>query len=320
VRKVLGLAIIATFVAAAVLLAENIVIAALLPQTQSRLATDFSPAYLERDLDALQRPPSRIVLLGDSVVWGYHLPPDQTAASLLARRWPIANLAFKAGSPPNYYALVKVLLARGIRPQLIVLQVNPKTLNQADNAYQTLHPTLAALSFPLLDSGDRKLLSLKPPADDAAARADRFLTSVLLLYAMRSDIREALYGSRDPDPPIPTSTDAYEGTYDLAPLHEDNVGVHFLEETADTLRVAHVPVIAFLTPTNHALVHDYIDNPQYGANRAYVIRLLEARGVRVLDLDAAFPVAAFLDNDHLTASGQRRLAQSLAHVLPSPAP
>jgi hypothetical protein len=118
-----------------------------------------------------------------------------------------------------------------------------------------------------------------------------------------------------PPPAQPLTPDLFEGTYDLAPLTPKNVGVTFLAKTADLLRSAHIPAVAFLTPTNHALLHDYIDNRQYRANETYLTRLLRNRGVQVVDLDRAVPTADFLDNAHLTVAGQRRLATLLAGAL-----
>jgi hypothetical protein len=43
--------------------------------------------------------------------------------------------------------------------------------------------------------------------------------------------------------------------------------------------------------------------------------MLERGGVRVIDLDRAFPATAFIDNDHLTAAGNVRLATLLARTL-----
>jgi hypothetical protein len=83
----------------------------------------------------------------------------------------------------------------------------------------------------------------------------------------------------------------------------------------ETLRDDRISVVAFMTPTNHQLLHEYIDIPEYRANGTFLKRLLEGRGVRVLDLDATFPASAFLDNDHLTAAGQQRLATRLHALL-----
>ena len=114
------------------------------------------------------------------------------------------------------------------------------------------------------------------------------------------------------------TTERFEGSYDLAPLGTGNVSVHYLALTVAALRDAHIPAVAILTPTNHALLHPYVDTPQYAGNLAYVRRLIERGGARVVDLDRAFAPAEFLDNDHLTAAGNRRLARRLATEFGAP--
>jgi hypothetical protein len=132
---------------------------------------------------------------------------------------------------------------------------------------------------------------------------------------MRSDVRETLYGDADSVVvPHPTA-DIFEGTYDLTPLSESNVGVRYLERALDTLLAAGIPVLAFMTPTNHAMLHAYIDAPQYRANVEYLAGVARSRGARVVDWDRAMPGRFFFDNAHLRASGQRRLAALLATTL-----
>ncbi len=128
---------------------------------------------------------------------------------------------------------------------------------------------------------------------------------------MRTDIREALYGDVDAAPAQPITADMLEGTYDLSPLSEKNAGVRYLEQTVAALHAAGVPVLAFLTPTNHQLLHEYIDVPAYRANAAFLRAVVERRGARVLDLDRAILAREFLDEAHLTPEGQRRLAALL---------
>jgi hypothetical protein len=199
-----------------------------------------------------------------------------------------------------------------------VLEINQAVLNPEDNEYRTLHPGIAALAAPLLSLRDLALLSVPPTPSPLQRRLDRALSSASELYAMRADLRETLYGDAPPSPMPSLTSDLFEGTYNLAPLDEKNVGVHFLEKAADLLRAHHIRLVAFMTPTNHALLHDYIDTAQYRANGLYLRRLLERRGAQVLDLDARFPTGEFLDNAHLTTVGQRRLASILATALAAP--
>jgi lysophospholipase L1-like esterase len=286
----------------AIVLLENILVVRYFTQLP-RLTTDFSPAYLQRELQLMAQGPPPTIFLGDSVVWGYQLQPSQTAVSELASRGCVCrNLAFEGGSPPNYYALVRLLLAAGVRPKIVVMQVNQKVFSQSDPAYQRLQPALAELTAPQKHSA-------------IGERFGRALASIWLVYAMRADIRETLLGDSSAPEPRHPSAALFEGAYDATPLNARNAGVYFLQKTAAELRAARIPAVAFMTPTNHTLLHEYIDTPEYRANGAYLQRLLERQGVVVLDLDAAYPANEFFDNDHLTAAGQRRLAALLAPAL-----
>jgi len=309
--SIVACALVALCVTAALVVLENMALAAFFPHLP-RFTTDFSAAYLSREIDAVGSGPPATVFFGDSVLWGYRLPADEIAVSLLeARGCTCPNFSFKSGSPANDYALVRLFIARKIRPREIVIEVNQAVLNQADTEYQTMHPAIADLAGSLLTPQERAILTIP----STPGRLDRFASSLSLLYAMRSDIRETVFGDVAPPPAQPLTADLFEGTYDLAPLSGKNVGVVFLEKTAGALRSAGIPAVAFLTPTNHALLHDYIDNRQYDNNERFMKRLLESRGVRVVDLDRAVPTKEFLDNAHLTAAGQRRLASLLDAAL-----
>lgn len=314
------LGLVALAVAFLVIALENLVLAAAFPHLP-RLTTDFSAAYLRRELDDVASGPPATVFFGDSVLWGYRVAPQQTAVAILAARGCICrNLAFKSGNPANDYALARLLAAPPRHPRAVIVEVNQAVLNASDAEYKTLHPGIAALAAPFLTPEDRQRLTIPPPAGPLQGRLDTVLASASLLYAMRSDVRETLFGEPAPSPLPHLTPEMFEGTYDLAPLTEDNVGVHYLEATAEALRRARIPMIAFLTPTNHRLLHDYIDNPQYQRNAAYLRVRLRARGARVLDWDDAFPAAQFIDNAHLTPAGQRHLAELLARALDLRAP
>jgi hypothetical protein len=143
------------------------------------------------------------------------------------------------------------------------------------------------------------------------------MASVWLVYGARADLRDALSGDADAVAKERPVAEDFLGTYDLAPLDERNVGVRYLEAVADALREQRIPAIAFLTPTNHALVHEFIDVPAYARNADYLVKILESRGIRVVDLDRAFPQADFIDNTHLTQRGQQLLAATLANDIPA---
>ncbi len=296
-----------------------------------RLDDNFSGAYLARIIQRGE-PANSTVFLGDSVLWGYRLPAADAAPSLLAKRgYRISNLSFEGGSMANTYALLRLLETENVKPRAVVFNVNVKEFNSADSAYRTLYPALETLAWNDLAPDERALL-VSTQKQTLDASIDRAVSKVWALYGMRADLRELLFAhvdavtavqdaidnasgknARTEAAHIPTA-DRFEGTYDLSPLTQDNIEVVFLRKTVALLHAWGVPAIAILTPTNHALLHDYIDAPEYQDQLAYITKILRPT-VRVLDYDRSFSAQQFLDNDHLTAAGNRRFAQMLAPYL-----
>ncbi|MDP9016764.1 MAG: hypothetical protein M3N19_00395 [Candidatus Eremiobacteraeota bacterium] len=309
---------IAFAVIIAVIGAQNVAIARFFPHL-ARMTTDFSPAYLDRELRNLAGGPRKTIFFGDSVVWGFDLPSDQAAVSMLASQGcACVNLAFKGGSPANDFALVRLLERYSVRPKLLVLQINQKVLSPTDDAYKNLNLTLSAVAGSYFSARDRALLQVPENPMPAARRSmDRALASVWTMYAMRADLRETFFGDTDESLPQRRAVASdFLGAYDLSALTSANVGIHFLEKTLAALQRDHIPVLAVMTPTNHALLHDSTDTPEYRANGIYLQKLLTRYGARVADFDRAIPTNEFFDNDHMTVAGQRRFASMLKGWLP----
>jgi HAMP domain-containing protein len=308
------LATIVVVTSAAILWVENRLLVERVAHL-SRFTTDFSSTYLQHEVTSLNTQPVRAIFFGDSVLWGFGVPANQTAVSLLkACGESCRNLSFKAGNPANYYAIARIMQANHVRPTVAVIEVNQKVLSSADDFYKTLHPAVAALASQLLDPTDRALLTLPNSQSTVATRADAVLSNALPFYAMRADIRATIFGSSDPPVHRP-APDELVGSYDLTPLDGRNVGVHFLDKTVDLLHAQGFRIVAFLTPTNHELLHDYIDNDAYRENTHFLITDLERRGAHVTDLDDTLPASQFFDFDHLTPEGQRSLARDLTEML-----
>jgi hypothetical protein len=334
--RLLGSLGVAMAVMLALLVALDLAVSAWFPHFD-RVSDNFSAAYLSREVDWLAHEPPTAVFLGDSVLWGYKLPADDAAPTLLRRKGLVAeNLSFEGGSPANTYAMLRLLELRGVHPRLVVFNVNQKEFSAADSAYQKLHPSLETLVWNDLTPDERKLLTPTPPSTTQKpieVTLDRWVTSVWHFYALRSDMREAIFGdvdavhalddviqkysgakARDAAAHKPTP-DRFEGTYDLSPIDAQNVSLIFLKKTLALLQRDKVPAIAILTPTNHTLLHEFIDVPEYQRNLAFTRKLLESAGVRVVDMDRTFTAPEFIDNDHLTAPGNRRFASLLGPVL-----
>jgi lysophospholipase L1-like esterase len=297
-----------------------------------RLDENFSAPLLTRIIarDDLQK---RIVFLGDSALWGYGLDAQDAVPSLLAAQgFPVENLSYEGGSIANTYAMLRILLAHGVRPRMVVFNVNIKEFSPGDSAYRTLYPAVEQLAWPLLAPAERQRLDHKAKTT-LDARLDRRIGGIWMLYGMRSDIRERIFGAADAATAvddrihvlsgeaqraarahIPTG-DRFLGTYDLTPLDGENVEVFFLRRLCELVKTAHLHAVAILTPTNHVLLHEYIDTPDYDAQLAYVTKMMDAAGLTVLDDDRRFGTEDFLDNDHLTARGNALWAAQLARAL-----
>jgi hypothetical protein len=296
-----------------------------------RLPEQFSAIYLERYVASLRSVHAPVIVMGDSSLWGYKTPASDSAPAVLARLLPAANfvnLSYEGGSPVNSEVLLRYLLQAGVRPRLVVFNVNQKEFNPSDSAFKRLRPSLQVAAEQELTVRDRAELDLQ----NRSAVNDRLSDLVARLWALygyRTDLREALFGTddmatllthvagtlsgytfRQAQAEAPTA-ERFLGTYDLTPLDSSNISYQRLVALAALLERAHVPAIGILTPTNHTLLHDYIDNSVYGANVATAARMLRSKGVTTLNLDAAIPAGDFIDNDHLTSEGNRRFAELL---------
>src|ERR1700694_881718 len=64
---------------------QNILIAAYFPRL-IRFTSDFSPTYLQREIKFIAAQPPQTIFLGDSVLWGFRIRPEEGAIYLLQSR------------------------------------------------------------------------------------------------------------------------------------------------------------------------------------------------------------------------------------------
>lgn len=297
----------------------------------SRLPEQFSPAFLK--LYVADAPTNRpvITVLGDSVLWGYKLAPEDTAIYRLqahSASYSILNLSYEGGSTPNSEVMLRFVLSSHIKPQAVIVNLNVKEFNANDSAYRTLHPSLEAAAQSLLTNFDRRTLTTHLD-DNISARIGYAVDRVWRFYRLRTDLREALFHTDDAATVMVNSVqhitgsaqqrdlehrptpDKFLGTYDLTPLDRTNVAFQYYEALVRNLCANHINAFVFLTPTNHVLLHDYIDAPEYDAILRTLLEAPHCRSVRLVNLDRAIPARYFIDNDHLNAQGQKILASKL---------
>ena len=146
------------------------------------------------------------------------------------------------------------------------------------------------------------------------AQLDRALASLSLLYAMRLDIREAIYGDNDPAPP-PLDPQLGRLLYDLPQLDEKNVSVRYLEKTEPCCVLPVRPSSPSGAGQQDHAIDGLVDRARFRANSRYLEGVLARGGAHVLDLESGFTAGEFVDEAHLNAQGQRRLASILANAL-----
>jgi len=206
-----------------------------------------------------------IVFLGDSVLWGYRLPADQNAVSLLAGARLRLSQSFIQERQPSQCVCARAADARRRRSascgrhrgQPIRIQPSRHGVRNASSAIAALAATSPAPS-------DLGLLTLPPAPAPFVQRTNHALSSVSELYAMRADIRETLYGDVQPAPlPHLTVTCSKGRTILRRSGGRMSAFTSWRKRRSDAGR--RIELVAFMTPTNHALMHEYIDNRHIGA-------------------------------------------------------
>jgi len=280
--------------------------------------------------------PAREFFRGVSVLWGYKLPASDAPIAILARMLPgerIANLSYEGGSIVNDDVLLRYLLARGVRPKAVITNINSKEFNILDSAYNTLYPSLGYAAQGVLTSSDA--LMLQRHVDDSVnGRLSRAVASVWLLYGFRADIKQMLFKGADAASAADAwfehlsgaerrraaehrvTPDRFLGVYDLSPIaRSTNIEYKYLIDFRNELIRRHIPTLAFLTPTNHQLLGEYIDNDAYTSNLRLIRESFSGPDIRTVNFDRAIPYRDFIDNDHMSVRGSERLAFLLGNAL-----
>lgn len=312
------------------LLAAADALCALYRPAPVRLPEHFSSLYLDRYTEQFAGANRPIVVLGDSVLWGYGVAAHDGVVGHLRERFPgvpFANYAYEAEGPADVDFLLRYLFARDVRPRAVLLDLNTLAFNPFAKSYQKLGRALERKAPDLLEPFDADKIEL---SDDVARptleqKFDAFMQDHWQLYGYRVDIHQFLFGDADAATALWNRWEAqlhktvgeggrpkYFGLYDLTPLSSQNISYVYAAHAFSMLKARHIPVVAFLPPVNHVLVAQYIASPAYDANLHRLQDLGMRYGIIVLNLDRLLGRASFLDNAHPNLKGNRQLADALS--------
>jgi hypothetical protein len=276
-----------------------------------------------------------------------HTTPAQIRA-LLAGRWLPVNLGLTAAKVPDFFYLTARLPARP--REIAVYNINYKNFGAWDLAlpmrfvdlYDPALDRLAGMDAGAIVGADRRRAS----ADGWAGQMGAAVKRVWLFYRCREWVAAALFGQhprkvvksyhqvliqtgvagsvdrllrrRQRTDWTQTRWDEWalkvlRSYYDVAPLDARNPVYRFVEPTARLARERGLIPVFFANPMNREFFdrHALVDWSLYDANLARLREAVEGGGGIFLDYTDAIPASEFLDNDHLTVAGARRLAERL---------
>jgi lysophospholipase L1-like esterase len=268
---------------------------------------------------------------------------------LPGRQVRVWNLGRGGARAADLYGALRQLRAQEMAAPrgdlFVVLNTNIIFFSQRHRSPAMLFPCLAD-AFPE-DAAVRALLKLPEGPRPLERRLTGVVTRAWFLYQQRRRINEVLFGGppRDAlrerlvyflerlglrpgpaaadvsDPNLPwtargLSAEQFKSNYDIVPFpSKDAVNEALSRHLAAWLRASDVPAFVFLTPQNHGLLGALADNPGYHATNAVIAGIFQDRGVPFRSYDGLVADPLFTDLDHLTASGNRRLAELLAEDL-----
>jgi hypothetical protein len=285
---------------------------------------------------AAHKPPNeyRVVVIGDSSVWGYLLKPDQTLTAYLNA----ANLTTPGGKQVKFYnlgyptiSLTKDILilsyAMRYQPDLVIWLT---TLEAFPNTKQLSSPIVQNNAAPLRSLIRAYDLRLNPQ-DSKLVRLNLWQKTIVGQRRSLADLfRLQLYGvlwaatgvdQYYPETYEPPQTDlaADESFYDLLPpvLHSDDLAFDAL--SAGVKIVGGIPVLiinepVFISQGENSNIRYNFFYPRwaYDQYRTNLAQFAETQGLAYIDLWDLIPSGEFTNSAiHMTPAGTARLADEI---------
>jgi hypothetical protein len=280
----------------------------------------------------------RVLLIGESSVWGFLLRPDETlAANINARDYVVDGRtvrAYNIGHP--IFSLTKDLLlldyAMQYQPDLVVWMVTLESFPREEQLFPPLVQNNSEAVRRLIADYD---LNLDPNDERLFDRSFIERTIVGRRRDLADWLRLQLYGAAwattGIDQHYPTEFDPRQEDFDEdiswhtltepQPLNDDVLALDVL--AAGVERVGNVPILIVNEPMfvssgeNSDLRYNaFYPHWTYDAYRELLAETAAANGWRYVDLWDAVPPSEFTDSAvHLTPAGERQLAERVGEVI-----
>lgn len=286
-------------------------------------------------------PGPKVVVLGDSFVWGTGVNENQTFSAELqkyldrkvkGRKYHVYNLAIPASPAADVYAVLKKV--GPLKPDLIILNTNYFFFSISEPAVHSNYPWLTA-NF--ADEPDRDKLMAKLNIMTPEFRLGELVRKAVPLYRYREEINLKLIGTNKPQARFSdilnsvvlktrhlfgleknwspkTGKEAAENLawgYSSIPITPDRANYIYSEKIADYLDKNLLKAAVFITPHNANVVGKFLSQEGYKKNNQIIKDIFSHRNFPVFDYETRLDDNLQTDNVHLSVRGSQEFARLL---------
>ncbi len=286
-------------------------------------------------------PGPKIVVLGDSFVWGTGVNENQTfspelqiylAGKLPGRTYRVYNLAVPASPAADVYAVLKKV--GPLKPDLIILNTNYFFFSISEPEVHSNYPWLTA-NF--ADEPDRELIVAKLNVMTPEFRLGELVRKTVPLYRYREEVNIKLLGTNKPQEKfnafLNTAVFKLRHTFGLEqgwqpkvnkaagenlawgysaiPITPDRANYIFSAKIAAYLEKNRLNAAVFITPHNAKVVGKYQQQEGYQKNNRIIKNIFLNRSFSFFDYEDRLNDSLQTDNVHLSVQGSKEFARLL---------
>lgn len=280
-------------------------------------------------------PAPKVVIIGDSFLWGTKVYPSETASEALKKKlqekYPdlhVWNIALPASHAADVYALLKVIIP--MKPVALIVNTNyyffsvPEDMNHM--TYKWLLPVLE-------DEPDYKQLLKGLHLNPIELTLKNKIQSWIPVYRHKEELNLKLLGQPLGQdyimgkiavaytwvknhlpftlPEGKETEESYRDFYDPHIIKDDQINVVFSKKIANLLDQSGIPTYLFSTPQNPNILGSLIENEIFDANMKMIDQIFANRSFMYENLHGKIDPKYQQDNIHLTKEGNLLLADLL---------
>lgn len=283
----------------------------------------------------------KVVVIGDSFVWGTGVNEDQTFSAelqkfldgrLSGKKYTVYNLAIPASNAADVYGVLKKV--GPLNPDLIILNTNYFFFSVAERLVHMNYPWLTA-SFK--DESDSQKTLPKLNVITTEYKIGEIVRKVIPLYRYREEINIKLLGSNKPQavfsnvlnslilkirykfgleqdwkPQADDKTaESLAWAYSPDPVTPDRANYIYSDKIAVYLKDNHLNSAVFVTPHNAKVVGRFMAAEGFKANSKIITNIFTRYSLPVFEYENRLDDRLQADHIHLSPEGSKEFAKLL---------